>query len=253
MPAIVHWKDNTPHLKSASINVDEVGVVQFSSVYLCKDDTMAKRVLRYDASDMEISLPRPWFMGSSADRMEAGMWQVTVNFSAILSEDLIGNYKLYKLSTITNKEPIQTHPKFNTFAGKFGASINGAVFDAEGFVSFKPFLNNGENMTVNGVVTAVSGGPIKNIKSGVTDYLMPIVHLEETALVLESDLSNEIQYLSLVDPNVPQTPLKPRYRNRNWLLTQADPEWAADGVYKLVRKWSLSGPRGWDKDTYPST
>lgn len=252
MSEVVAWNGSEPHLTSASISVDEVGVLTMSLSYVCKDDEMAKEVLAYEVEDVEFGVPLARFVSSSADRLEAGMWNVGIEIAGILSEDLIGEYKLYKVSTVANREPIASHPNFNTFAGKIGNPINGAVFDETGFVRFKPYLTAGDEHTNSGdLQTVANGETIKNRKAGVTDYFMPIIHFEETKLVLEGDLRGNIEYLALVDPATPSTPLKPTYPNRSWLLTQGEPEWVGKEVYKLIRKWSLSGPRGWDKDVYP--
>ena len=181
------------------------------------------------------------------------MYQVTRNFSAVLEEDLIGDYKTYTCSTTGNKEPIQTHPDFAKFAGTKDEQINGSVFDENGnFERFKPFITEGEQITRDGSQVAASANE-KNRKCGISDYNVPIVHLEETMLVFQEDLAALVDELTYVERNMPSTPLRPSWPHRTWLLTEANPTWVGFEVFKLKRKWSLSGPRGWDGDIYPKT
>lgn len=184
--------------------------------------------------------------------MEAGFWQVTRNFTAVLSEELIGVRRLYKCNTTANREPIQTHPRFNFFAGKPGAEVNGAVFDANtgNFNRFKPYITPGESYTDAEGALQVAVTMFKNRKSGVTDYFVPIVKLTETALIFQEDLGAEVSRLTAIE-EPPDTPLRPRFTFRTWLLSKADPVWIGYQVFKLTKEWSLSGPRGWDKDIYP--
>lgn len=255
MPATVIWKGIEAHRSSMSVQVDDMGVATITEVYQCKDEEMANTKLSVTAADCPLGLTRPKVTGTSADRMEAGLWQVTRNFSAILDEDLIGLRKLYKCTTVANREPIQTHPRFTYFAGKLGAEVNGAVFEAGAgnFNRFKPYITSGETYTDEDGVKKIATDTIKNRKCGVTDYLMPIVRLTETKLILQEDLSAAVSRLTIIDNHVPITPIKPLYPLRTWLLSKADPTFAAHQVFKLVREWSLSGPRGWDADIYPKT
>lgn len=251
MPATVIWKGNEPHRSAISLNVDELGVLELTEIWQCRDPDMAKRVLNVTASDCPLNLPRPYVKSTSADRMEGNTWQVTRTFSAVLSEDIIGQRKTYKCTTVANMEPIQTHPEFNNFAGKLGGPINGAVFDSQNsFERFKPYISNGEKYTDRNGTLQEATKTIKNRKCGIQDYLCPIVHLTETKLVLGERLSAEVKQLGGIDATPPNTPLKPHWPRRTWLVTKTDPQWVAKGVYKLVTEWSLSGPRGWDKDVY---
>ena len=182
------------------------------------------------------------------------MWQVTRVFSAVLSEDLIGTRRVFKGTTKANREPIETHPKFNEFAGDDKSPVNGAVFDEDGnFEKFKPFIKQGEKYTDaelgNGIILTATE-TIKNRKAGVTDYLVPIAKLTEERLYLHEDLPEPIEELTSVVPE-PDSPLTPKYTFRTWLLTAADPTWVGYKLYKLRREWSVSGPRGWDVDIYP--
>jgi hypothetical protein len=250
MPATVIWKGNVPHRSSITVTVDDVGVAVVTEVWQCRDESMAKTVLNVTASDCPLGLPRPYVKSTSADRMEADTWQVTRTFSAVLDEGLIGQRKIYKCTTVANKEPIQTHPEFKKFAGVFGAPVNGAVFAEDGFERFKPYITQGEKYTDRDGNVQTATTTIKNRKCGVQDYLCPIVHLSETKLILKENLASEVKKLAGIDRVTPNTPLKPHWPKRTWLLTKADPQWVASDVYKLVREWSLSGPRGWDKDVY---
>ena len=245
------WRGEDPHVYSKTIEVDEVGVSTITEVYSCRDEDMAKDCLDFAAEDCTLPVTRPRVESSAGDRVEGGMWQVTRNFVGILSEELVGDFRIYGCKTIANREPIQTHPNFKDFGGKAGAPVCGAVFDAIGnFERFKPYLTTGDFKLVNGVKTAVTTLE-KNRKCGVTDYLCPIVHLTESRLILEEDLDSFIQGLGFIDDEPPDTSMRPDWPNRSWLLSKADPQWVGFQVYKLQREWSLSGPRGWDGDIYP--
>lgn len=243
--AIVHWSGNQPHLQSISVDVDEVAVAQVTEVYICRDESMAADALNFTAYDVSFPIERPRVTGSAADRLEGGMWQVTRNFSGLLDENLIGDYKVYKASTIVNREPIQTHPNFNTFSGALtvpaggGTTPQGALFDENGFIRFVPFIPN----TVP---------PMLNTKAGVVDYLAPIITYSEDKLVFVEDLPNEVNHLGFID-TPPDSVLKPSLGSRTWVLTKAEPEHVAEGTYKLKRQWSMGGPRGWDTGVYSLT
>lgn len=245
-----YWKGEGPHLRSISLNVDEVGVVTITENLAIKDLAAAQAALNVSAEDCPLGLTRPYVTGTSLDRIEGDMYQVSRNFSAILDEDSIGSYAVYKCATIANKEPIQTHPRFTFFAGTRDAPVNGAVFDINNnFERFKPYISAGEKITENGAQTTASTTK-KNRKCGVSDYYMPIVRFEETKLVTKENLANLVEQLTYVEEDMPNSDLRPEWPLRTWLLTKCDPEWVAHQVFRLKREWSLSGPRGWDGDIY---
>jgi hypothetical protein len=252
--ATLHWKSGADsYQKSLSLTVDEVGVVQVTEVLICKDVAAAKGALNVAAEECPLisaGLSRPWVAGTSSDREEAGLYQVSRNFTAVLDEDILGVYKIYSAETIANREPIQTHPNFRDFAGRRFAEVNGAVFDEVGnFERFAPFITEGDMITEEKEQIR-SPDDRKNRKCGITDYMMPIVHYTEVKLVFQEDLASYLEELTEIDKDLPNTDMIHRHENRTELLVKAEPEWVADRVYRLTREWAVSGPRGWDGDVY---
>lgn len=223
--------------ESINISVDEIGVCSISETLLCKDEATAQGKLSVVADDCPLPLTRPYVKGTNSNRTEAGWWKVVRNYSAVISTESEDLLKLYELETVANNEPIQTHPDFNDFAGDPSAPLNGAVFDpvAGDFLRFTPYAPDGS----------------KNRKSGIKDYKVPIINFTETRVVFEEELGEYIRGAGFVDDSPPDSPLRPRFSKRNWLLTECAPEWVAEGAYRLRRKWACSGPRGWDRDIYP--
>lgn len=236
--AKVFWSGEEDYvIESVNINVDETGVAEVTEILLCKDEAACKQALVVSPENIPVPLTRSYVKSTSADRIEAGMWKVTRVFTALITEDTDSLLKVYTCETVANHEPIQTHPDFITFAGTPTNRLNGAVFDLTSgdFLRFAPYLPDNT----------------KNRKAGITDYKVPIISFSETRLVLKEDLAAFVRGIGFVDDSPPDVPLRPRFKNRNWLLVQCDPEWVAEGVYKLVRKWACSGPRGWDRTIYP--
>ena len=223
--------------QSISISVDEVGVCELTETLLCKDEAAAVEALAVVAEDIPVSLINPYVKGTSADRLEAGWWQVVRTFSAALLDDSELLFKVYSCETVANSEPIQTHPDFNTFAGVPGSPVNGAIFDLQtgDFMRFAPYLPDGS----------------KNRKAGITDYKVPIISFSEVRIIFEDELSSFVRGTGFVDDSPPNHPLRPRFKHRNWMLVVCDPQWVCDKTYKLTRKWACSGPRGWDRVVYP--
>jgi len=250
--AKVIWKGSEAHTSKISISVDRLGVASVTEVRECKDEKQAASELGVVAEDCPLGLARPRVTSTAADRLEAGMWQVTREFSAILDEDLIGLTTVFKGNTTANREPIETHPQFNYFAGKRNEEVNGAVFDEKdgSFDRFKPFITTGDKYTDKSGAMQTATSTFKNRKGGVTDYLVPIAKITEERLFLLEDLPAPIEELTAIVP-APDSLITPVYSKRTWLLTAADPVWVGREVYKLTREWSASGPRGWDVDIYP--
>jgi hypothetical protein len=235
---LVFWGGEDIITESVSVNVDEVGVCEVVQTMLCKDESAVRKALDVKPEDMPVPLFYPYVKATSADRIEAGMWKVTRTFSAVISEDSDALFKVYSCETIANHEPIQTHPDFLLFAGIPTAPKNGAVYDLQSgdFMRFAPYLPDGT----------------KNRKAGITDYKVPIISFSEVRIVFEDELASYVRGSGFVDDSPPDHPLRPRFKKRNWLLVQCDPEWVTEQTYRLTRKWACSGPRGWDRTIYPA-
>ena len=236
----VFWGGEEDYVtESVSISVDEVGVCELVQTLICKDEAAAVSALNVKTTDIPVPLFYPYVKSTSADRIEADMWKVTRVFSAVITDDSEALFKSYSCETVANNEPIQTHPDFLLFAGTPLAPKNGAVFDLTTgeFQRFAPYLSDNT----------------RNRKAGITDYKVPIISFSEVRIVFQDELASFVRGAGFVDESPPDHPLRPRFKKRNWLLVQCDPEWVADETYKLTRKWAASGPRGWDRTIYPPT
>lgn len=235
---LVFWGGDEDYvIESISVNVDEVGVAEVTETLLCKNEAACVAALNVVAADIPVPLIYPFVRSTSSDRIEAGMWKVTRVYSAMITDDSDKLLKLYTCETVANHEPIQTHPNFIDFAGTPSNKLNGAVFDMQSgdFQRFAPYLSDGT----------------KNRKAGITDYKVPIVSFSEVRIVFADELASFVRGVGFVDESPPDSPLRPRFSNRNWLLVQCEPEWVAESTYRLTRKWACSGPRGWDRTIYP--
>ena len=157
-----------------------------------------------------------------------------------------------KISTFASK--IETHPKFATFAGKFGAPLNGAWFDPKTGL-FQGFRGTYQINTGNGGV--VTGADVHSTLTGVTSYEEVGVIWEETKVHLSSDSISASDSAGAAGVGtVVASPdgwgkIGINVGNRNWLFMGADLDQLGYG-YKVVRKWRLSGIGGWDSRIYNS-
>ena len=217
-----------------------------------------------------------WLRRTSATvrREEGGFVKVQVGFTGVGEYT---NFKLYKVNGATSTEPIETHPNFLKIGGVPSAPKNGAIFDPSTgkFLGFRTNYPSAKDL---------------NPKAGMRSYLVGgCVYQEDwlrgSAAVAQSVDLSELGTICTPPPSILTLILpsggyedggakggggggtsggdsgsgqKTEKQGKggsgdvhyDWLLISADAEQIGWGS-RLVRKWRLSGPRGWDKDTYP--
>jgi hypothetical protein len=235
----------------ATIEFDVTGVARATLTYQCKWQYVERLIkrLRYHPDFYWLKLKH-----ASATREEALHARITATFEGIDPEQqdtsgttggggggITGEITTYTLETAVDSEPIETHPDFITFAGKWNDEntwINGADFDkTDGrFKGFRPMLDNG---------TA-------NPKGRVTSYLSPGVIYTRTRLVPGVNVQTLGIRLNAVGnrDTPPSSGILPAIASgRNWLYLGATVEQIGDGI-RVVERWRLSGRNGWDEDIY---
>jgi hypothetical protein len=159
---------------------------------------------------------------------EDGAWDITGDYFGVQGTP----EAIYAMDVSTGQEPIETHPDFETFAGKYGSEVNGAKFDPED----QTFIN----FVANGI-------PATNRKwVGVRAYLNASAVWRETVVRKSRPTIDELQNIGKIDsPNgSPATP-----SGRNWLYGSISFEQKAK-TYTIRREWLLSGPDGWNDVLY---
>lgn len=170
-------------------------------------------------------------------RFTPGFWKVYCDFRGVL-----GNPPpRYELSLGSGREPIETHPKFEShLAGKPSAPKNGAIFvDAQGNITTDDDLGVFERFLIkNPDDPNLSFG-------GVDGYL---------------DMNNIIWTKTWISRSVPSTGGKveienpegnaPNFSGRNWLYTGLGSSGVRGGSVRNRKTWRLSGPGGWLAPVY---
>ena len=196
----------------------------------------------------------PWLRRKKATirREEAGLARVSVNFEGIPPEGSEGTTgaeqpdPVYSIRGSLSSEPIETHPDFTVFAGKWNDDstwVNGAEFygeeDGDKQGQFKGFSH-------------LLDDDVPNPKAGLKTYLEPSIVLSEVRVFsgafIESEQIN-LEQLGNID-SVPNSSYLPQvYSDRNWLLISCDVSQVGEGVRRSL-SWRLSGRRKWDADVY---
>ena len=238
----------------ATLEFDDVGLVSGTITYLVKWPFAAAlvRQLRYHPD-------YSWLKRVSATitREEADCARVEVEFEGIdpNDEDEEDKYK-YSLEGTVSQEPIESHPNFHNFAGdwkKPNMEVSAPRFQTEvgpdkgKFLGFTPII-----------VDPGGAGEIINRFAGIESYLSPgFIYTERyvEAKVDEEDIEIDMNKLGEVD-DPPDSDILPDLNpdsDYEWLLIGATVREVGDGV-EVMKKWRLSGRRGWLPEIYdPST
>lgn len=167
----------------------------------------------------------------------------------------------YSLEATASLQPIETHPKFKSDIGGYGAlgdadypqhTKHSARFDKDG-----KFLGFGTTETSN------TGEKTENPFSGVRSYYAPSVVYKESTLCGENHVAVMLDKLGQID-----VPSQPDEENqmpsllpntdaiggfgseiRNFLLLGVDATPIGKGS-RRNKRWMLSGPRGWNQLIY---
>lgn len=200
----------------------------------------------------------PWLKRESATitRIEACMALVKVRFKGI--DPNADNDPVYSVSGSTSTEPIETHPKFKEFAGKWydqSTWVNGAKFiklgkeDAGKFLGFsQPKQDEDELAGAEGDSDPEESNP----KAGVKSYLEGGMIFRIVTTSTSDDGGPEaadMQKLGKIDEPDEVDTFVEVDEKRNWLLITCSIEQVGDGS-KVTREWKLSGRNGWDEDIY---
>ena len=129
----------------------------------------------------------------------------------------------------TSSEPIETHDRFDNFAGTSAAPKNGAVFEDDG--SFKHFAGD-------------SAGTLL----GVQYYLTPVVNVSVTYWTTKKpNLSNRMKIYK--DPEIGKDIFKRVPNVKNYLLVDM-PYRRVGNLYQVTEQYMGSGSRGWNATIY---
>lgn len=221
----------------------------------------------YDQLDSQVSTSKGGFPIKSArkTRGEGGIGTIAVTYEGVpvqtgTNETGAGGKQVSastpryscKISTFASK--IETHPKFPTFAGKFGAPKNGAWFDVKSqlFLGFRGTqqTSDGTEGTTPTIVTSTL--------TGVTSYEEVGVIWEETRVhttsdsIAASDSAGSSKVGTVVSSPTGWGKIGINVGYRNWLFMGADIDQLGYG-YKMVKKWRLSGIGGWNPLIYDAS
>lgn len=223
------------YITSRTTNFDETGVVTATIVGECGDTIAVNKALSLKTHPSYSFLKR---LDGSVTFLAGGMAQITLNFDGI-DPDSDGQVTTTIKASMSN-EPIDTHPTFTTWSGKF-----------------EPVFN--DNGTFKGFPSQLESGA-ENKKAGVESYLDPTITYEQSkvfAKAAKSQLASEISNIGYIDSGfytgtgIPPAPAPDGDGGwkRDWLLVSGSFEEVGDGG--IVKKvWKLSGRRGWDKLIY---
>jgi len=129
----------------------------------------------------------------------------------------------------TSSEPIETHDRFDVFAGDSAAPKNGAVFEDDG--SFKHFAGDGAGSLL-----------------GVQYYLTPAVNVSVTYWTTKKpNLSNRMKIYK--DPEIGKDIFKRVPNVKNYLLVDM-PYRRVGNLYQVTEQYMGSGSRGWNETIY---
>jgi hypothetical protein len=195
-------------------------------------------------------------------RMDANMAKVSVSFEGVDPEKNDDDDSArYSVKGSTSNEPIESHPNFSTFAGKWDDQatwVNGATFIKKGqkdegkFLGFKPPSSDGSGGSGGGG-SGGSGAGTGNSKAGTKSYLGGGMIFRQTKTYGRTtsgdSVAAQLAKLGKVDepPRVSSFVEVPE--GRDWLLITCSVDQAGEGI-KVTREWRLSGRNGWDQDIY---
>ena len=129
----------------------------------------------------------------------------------------------------TSSEPIETHDRFDVFAGNSAAPKNGAVFEDDG--SFKHFAGDGAGSLL-----------------GVQYYLTPAVNVSVTYWTTKKpNLSNRMTIYK--EPEIGKDLFKRVPNVINYLLVDM-PYRRVGNLYQVTEQYMGSGSRGWNTTIY---
>jgi hypothetical protein len=167
-------------------------------------------------------------------RAEDGHWDIVGDYFGVQgTQDPL---PIYALDFSTNSEPIETHPQFETFAGRpdvNGDGLNGAKFDEDGsFLTFKQLGTSGEATNRKWV--------------GVRAYLNATAVWRETRVSKTRPTGTEMAQIGRIDTPVGEAPVIP---GRNYLFGSMSYDQKGK-TFTIRREWLLSGPSGWNDVLY---
>jgi hypothetical protein len=182
-------------------------------------------------------------------RGEALWATVSIKFEGVSEETT-----KYAARGSTSTEPIETHPEFSTFAGKwYDASTwsNGAEFIKKGQKDQGKFL--GFRLKEPEGSGGGSDSSDANKKAGVKSYLEGGMMFRETRTVKEDSNGNRqsagMEALGYIDEPPEVSTFVDVPSGRDWLLVTCNIEQVGEGL-KITKEWRLSGRNGWDADIY---
>lgn len=185
-----------------------------------------------------------WMIRDSATitRMEAKWAKVSVKFKGIDPEK--GNTSTYSVRGSTSQEPIESHPEFATFAGKWWDRTTWAP-GAE----FKPKGDKDEGRFLG---FKLEEGGEKNKKAGIKSFLEGGMVFRETKNYVGGSGGHEsvdLDKLGYIDTPPKVSQFVDFDGDRDWILITCSVEEVGEGI-KATKEWRLSGREGWDTDIY---
>jgi hypothetical protein len=223
------------------VNFDEFGVATGAMFYTTQFDLARNLVAqKKEHPDYDFMIRK----SATIRREEAGQAAVVIGYFGI-ENDLRESF--FHVTTSTNLEPIETHPKWVSDIGGSGSSAdmskakNGALFDRQGqFIGFKPFVKD------------FAGSNVKNKFGGIRSYHSPTVMMEEMAMVGKNRMADFLKVFGRVGRI--EDPTGSNYMpdvgpNQTYLYVGIDIQQIGKGA-RVTRKHKLSGVDGWNTLIY---
>jgi hypothetical protein len=236
---------------SARTRRERNGLEQGECVFSCKGEPYGAGLILQGARPLGGAHPyngRLWMeqqeLVYGADGAEAVCSYAGVNYENLEKPS-------YELIIGMEEQPISTHPKFLTIAGKPSAPVNGALFidPSTGYPSADNTL-----AVFDSFYPYVDGS--LNRKAGIESYLDAVMTYRENYV---SYSLPHVSGFGEISGDVPGPGFRGSLGRRNWLYVgftyrrRGDPSGVVNRVvYEISREWKLSGRNGWDTQIYTS-
>lgn len=196
----------------------------------------------------------PWleFVQAKATREEAELTKVSIEYEGVDEDpsNTSSEKPTYALEGTASNEPIETNLNFPNFAGKWSDGPAGWHHGAKFVVTPENAPDLGRFLgffPIAGAATLDRKCGLKTFRDAGFIYSQTTVYKHKVTEAIEIDMSN-IGKTMVPPPSI----LLPKVNApRNWLFIACDASSVGRGA-KVVRKWQLSGPLGWDSDVYPA-
>jgi len=170
-------------------------------------------------------------------RFTPGFWLVSVDFRGVLGDP----EPQYELVYGSGREPIESHPKFETdIAGKPSEPKNGAIFvDAQGDVTRDDDLGVFERFLIK-------NPDIPDLSFGGMDGYVDMNNITWTKTWVTEEMETTGGKVVIEEPE--GNP--PTFSGRDWLYLGLSSTGVRGNSARNRKSWRLSGPGGWNSIVY---